>query len=259
MNIIKYFSIFCAFLFLTEIYAQEIGLHHVVKIDGRIVNQQSGTELQINGQVNMHTMLLFGTVADNAILRSPSQRRYRLATTGELLVSSDRSLREMKSRPMTDTDIRLTGEMPPETLKKYFGTDTFAIVGNKLNIEVGPENEQKYDLLFRFKENNKTKEVVSKDFTIKQNDFGKNVINDCIILLREGNKITEITQVSLWFIDEQSLHQEFTAWLTGMEEQTDTNYKKREELQQYCRDVYGVMDHDNMHYAIGRFLENGTR
>ena len=259
MNKTKSLSIICAFLFLTDIYAQEIGLHNVVKIDGRIVNQQSGNELKHNEQVNMHTMLLFGSVADNAILRSPTQRRYRLATTGELLVSSDRSLKEIKSRPMTDTDIRLTREIPPETLKKYFGTDTFAIIGNVMKIQVGTQNAQNYDLVFRFEENNKTKEVVSNDFIIRQNDFGQTHINDCLILLRQGDKTTEITKVAITFLDEQNLHNEFAAWLSGLEEQTNANYKRRIELQQYCRDVYGVMDHNNMHYTIGRFLENGTR
>ncbi|MCL2072881.1 MAG: hypothetical protein FWH18_03090 [Marinilabiliaceae bacterium] len=256
MNRIKIFCVISAFLFLQKIDAQEDGLHHVIRINGRIVNQQSGKELQSNEQVNMHTMLLFGKASDNAILRSPSQRKYELVSPGTLLVSSEKSLREMKSRPMTDTNIRLTGEMPPETLRKYFGADTFAIVGNRLDIEVGPQNQQKYDLLFRFKENKKNKEVVSNDFAIKQSDFGTPFINECTILLREGNNVTEVTKVSIVFVDEQNLRSEFTAWLTGMEEITDTNYKKREELQQYCRDVYGVMDHDNMHYAIGRYLED---
>jgi len=256
MNRICFFII-CVFTFLMGGYAQESGVYHVIGVNGRIVNQQSGKELQSDEQVYLQTMLLFGNASDKAILLSPSQRRYRLempVSSGQLLVSSDKSLHEIKSRPLLSTSTRGMAPVSPEMLKNYFGADTFAIAGNSLNLPVGSNDVQKYDLVFRFAENNAIKEVISGDFVIRQSDFGRTQINDCSILLREGENMTPVTQATLCFIDEQNLYQEFTAYLNALNIQTDKTSEVRRELRQYCRDVYGVMDNNRLNEVIARFL-----
>ena len=251
------FCIFCVFVFLTKGYAQESGVYHVIGVNGRIVNQQSGKELQSDQQVPLQTMLLFGNATDKAILLSPSQRRYRLelpVSSEQLLVSLDKSLHEIKSRPLLSTSTRGMAPITPEMLKNYFGADTFAIVGNSLNMPVGSNDVQKYDLVFRYSENNTIKEVISGDFVIRQSDMGRTQIDNCSILLREDEKITPVTQVTLCFIDEQKLYQEFTAYLNALNIQTDKTSEVRRELRQYCRDVYGVMDTNRLNDVIARFL-----
>ena len=143
----------------------------------------------------------------------------------------------------------------PELLGAYFGADTFAIIGNHLKIDVDSNVTENADLVFRFTENNTTREIVSNDFVIRQNDMGgRTQINDCMILLREGDKLTPVTKVTLLFVDEQNLHREFAAWLNGLEKPVDKRYEIRRELQEYCRDVYGVMDNTMLNNAINSFF-----
>ena len=256
MNRILFFA-FCVFAFQTEGHTQESGVYHVIGVNGRIVNQQSGKELQSDQQVFLQTMLLFENSSDRAILFSPSQRRYRLelpVSSEQLLVSSDKSLHEIKSRPLLSTGTRGFVPVSPEMLNKYFGADTFAVIGNSLNMGIRDSDIQKYDLVFRFEENKKLKDVISSDFVIRQSDIGQTQIDNCSILLREGENLTPVTQVVLCFIDEQSLYQEFTACLNALDIQTDKTSEVRKELRQYCRDVYGVTDNNRLNDVIASFL-----
>jgi hypothetical protein len=51
-----FLSTICIFLWM-GIYAQENGMYRVIGVTGRIVNQQSGKELQDNEQVLLQTTL----------------------------------------------------------------------------------------------------------------------------------------------------------------------------------------------------------
>ena len=251
------FNVICVFVFLMNGYAQESGMYRVIGVTGRIVNQQSGRELQANQQVNLQTTLLFGNASDKAIVLSPSQERYRLelpASSEQLVVPFDKSLREIKSRPLLSTGTRGLEPVSPEALKKYFGADTFAIVGNSLNMQVKKSDAQKYDLVFRFEVNDKIRELIFDDFVIRQSDMGLTQINECFILLREGEKVTPVTQIALCFVDEQNLKQEFTALMSALNIKKSSTAEARKELRQYCRDVYGVMDSSHLNDVINRFL-----
>ena len=253
------FNVICAVVFLMNGYAQESGMYRVIGVTGRIVNQQSGKELQTNEQVNLQTTLLFGNASDKAIVLSPSQERYRLelpASSEQLTVPFDKSLREIKSRPLLATGTRGLEPVSPASLKKYFGADTFAIVGNTLKIQVKNSEIQKYDLIFRFEENDQIREVTSSDFVIRQSDMGLTQIDECFILLREGEKVTPVTQVAFFFLNEKSLHQEFGAWLSAMNIKKSNSAEARRELRQYCRDVYGLMDNSNLNDVVNRFLSS---
>jgi hypothetical protein len=234
-------------------------MYHVIGVNGRIVNQQSGKELQTNEEVYLQTTLSFGNASDKAILLGPSQRRYRLelpVSSEQLVVSSDKSLHEIKSRPLLSTSTRGMAPVTPETCKNYFGTDTFAIIGNSLNMQVKKSDLQKYDLIFRFEENDKIRDVTFGDFVIRQNVIGSSQVNECFILLREDEKITPVTEIALWFVNEQNLFQEFTTWLNVKNIKKSSSADARKELRQYCRDVYGVMDNNNLNDVINRFLSS---
>jgi hypothetical protein len=231
----------------------------VIGVTGRIVNQQSGKVLQANEQVNLQTTLLFGNASDKAIVLSPSQERYRLelpASSEQLAVSFDKSLREIKSRPLLATGTRGLEPVSLEVLKKYFGADTFAIVGNSLNMQVKKSDIQKYDLIFRFEEKDEIRDVTFNDFVIRQSDLGSTQINECFILLREGEKVTPVTEVALIFVNEKDLHKEFATWLNAMNIKKSSSAEARKELRQYCRDVYGVMDNSNLNDVVNRFLSS---
>jgi len=252
------FNVICAFVFLMNGYAQD-GTYRVIGVTGNIVNQQSGKALQANEQVNSQTTLLFGNPSDKAIVLSSSQERYRLelpAESNQLAVSFDKSLREIKSRPLLATGTRGLEPISPEGLKKYFGTDTFAIIGSSLNMQAKKSDLQKFDLIFRFEENDKIRDVTFGDFVIRQNVIGLSQVNECFILLRENDKITPVTEVALLFLNEQNLFQEFAIWLNAKNIKKSSSSDARKELRQYCRDVYGVMDNSNLNDVINRFLSS---
>jgi hypothetical protein len=140
-------------------------------------------------------------------------------------------------------------------LKKYFGADTFAIIGNSLNMQVRSADAQKFDLVLRYNVDDAIKDVIAEDFVIRQSDLGLTQIEDCFILLREGKTMTPVTRVTLCFINEQNLHREFAAWLNAMKMQKSRTSEQRTELRQYCRDVYGVTDNNNLNDVISRFLK----
>ena len=263
MNRIICFSVICAFVFLSETYAQEDGFYQVIVVNGRIVDQQSGKVLQSKEQVYLQTMLLFCNASDYAVLRSPSKIPYRLVSQEQLLTSSEKSLREIENRPMTYKSLRTSkgDQIPitPELFENYFGADAFAIIGSSLKLDISGSDAQKYDLVFRFEENNKTKEVISEDFVIRQNDMGRAHIDDCLILLREGEKMTEVTRITLCFVDEQNLFQEFDAWMHGLDIDWDSYHKIREELYPYYINVYGYTDENELHEVVDRYIESRTR
>ena len=251
-------NVVCAFVFLINGYAQD-GTYRVIGVTGRIVNQQSGNPLQANEQVDGRSTLMFGNASDKAIVLSPSQERYRVelpAASDQLTVSFDKSLREIKSRPLLATGTRGIEPVSPEALKKYFGADTFAIVGNSLNMQAKKSDIQKYDLIFRFEEKDKIRDVTFSDFVIRQNVIGSSQIDECFILLREDEKITPITSVALFFLNEKNLYQEFATWLDVKNIKKSNSAEARKELRQYCRDVYGVMDNSNLNDVVNRFLSS---
>ena len=254
MNKIIIFSVISAFALLKGSYAQGDGLYHVIVVNGRIVDQGAGnTELRNNMPVRLQTNLLFDNPSHNAVLRSSFDKRYRLVAPGRL--------HEIRSRPSNTASLRSSSgralSITPELLENYFGADTFAIVGSSLKLNVDGSVAENMNLVFRFQENNTTQEVVSADFVINKNNFGEHSqINDCLIMLREGDTTTPITTVTLLFVEEQNLHQEFAAWLNGLGRPLEMDFEIHDELKQYCRDVYGVIDNEILNRVINNFLRN---
>ena len=250
-------NVVCAFVFLMNGYAQDN--YRVISVTGRIVNQQSGNPLQSNEQVDGQSTLLFGDPSAKGIVLSPSQERYRVEppASDQLTASFGSSLREIKSRPMLATGTRgLIKPVSLETLKEYFGADTFAIVGNSLNMQVSKNDAQKFDLVFRFEENDRIRDVTFGDFVIRQNVIDAMEIEECFILLRDGDRVMPVTNVALVFLNEKDLHQEFAILLSAKNIKKSSSAEARKELRQYCRDVYGVMDVRNMEDVINRFLSS---
>ncbi len=258
----NFLHLFFAFAFVAEVFAQEDGSYSIISVNGRIVDQNSGKAFHVGEKVSLQTTLQFGTFSDRAILISPSRERYRLElppASSELLVPSNQVIREIKSRPQLVTSTRgpaLTSKgVSVETLKSYFNTDSFTIIGNNLKIPVKKQDVEKFDLMLRYEDVNGIEEVLFPDFIIQYHQFNCQHIGECSILLRESKITQPVKQVKLYFISEKTLFEEFEALLASLEIPKRGTPGSRQELKQYCVDVYGTMDENQLNRTISRFFD----
>ena len=250
---------------LTGAIAQEIGTYNIISANGIIVDKTSGKTLQVGDQINLQTDLQFGSMNDRAVVLSPSKSKYFLElpkssfVNQQLSVTSDQALAPIKTRPALITGVRgnsvLTKGVSVQTLKEYFAIDTFTIIGDKLTLPVSKADTAKFDLLLRYENGNIVEEYLSTDFSIAQNDLKLqgNGITECYVLLKEGNQIIPVTQLSLFFVDKTQLFTEFNSLLKAL------NLKKKDNtvravLRQYCTDVYGMIDGGTLEATLIEYL-----
>ncbi|MDR2040021.1 MAG: caspase family protein [Bacteroidales bacterium] len=246
-------------------FSQEDGTYNIVSVHGRILDQESGKPLNVGEKVYLQTILQFGALSDRAILIAPSRGRYRLELTtpsSGLSVPSGKALREIKSRPQLLTStrgIRLSTEgVSVGTLQDYFKTDTFTIIGEMLKIPVNKKDEQKYDLMFRYESSNGVQDVIFSGFTVHYEQINRLQIDECFVLLREGEVSMPVKQVKLYFLSEKVLFAEFAALLSALDMSGKDTPEGRRELKQYCLDVYGTIDEQQLNRSISRFFDGAV-
>jgi hypothetical protein len=252
----------------TSIHAQEKGAYNILSVDGHIIDQKTNKELQIGEKINLQTMLEFENLQDKAILLSPSKVKYRLEVpkthTSNQVVSSQRALQQVKSRPMLVTGVRgveaqmISDGVSTQSLGEYFGQDTFTIIGNQLKLPVSSGDMEKYKLVIRY-ENDGVKEVVLEDFLISRDDLDLNTaqprISECFLLLNDDHTMSPVTQVSLFFVDENRLFEEFSALLQALRVPKKDTPKSRKILKQYCLDIYGTIDQKNLNQSLRNYFD----
>jgi len=249
-------------------FAQNPETFDIISTTGKIIDKRSGKALQIGDKVSFQTELEFGSLHDRAILLNSTKQKYHLElplssfVNSQLTVTSNQALKPVKGRPALLTGIRgntvmVNDGLCPQTLKEYFHIDTFTIVGTNFKLPVKTQDTKKYDLVLRYKNGNNYEEFTSTDFRISKNDLkiqGER-ITECHILLREGDITIPITTLTLFFVDEKQLFQEFEAILNAIGQKKVVNNEIREFLSDYCSDVYGMIDVRVLFTAINDFLE----
>jgi hypothetical protein len=252
-------SLFCAM-------AQEVGIYSILSVNGKIIDQKTNKELIVGQQLNLQTMLQFA-IASDAVVLSPSKAKYRVELPDKYVmssvseISSQDALRLVKARPLLFTGTRgneslMNEGVSPGSLKSYFGADTFTVIGNSLKLPIPKKDLRDNTLMIRY-ERNGVKEVRLRQFTVDKEQLqpdGGFRIDECFILLDNGQKAQPVTQVCLLFIDEKRLLQEFTALFKALELKKADTRENRKILVQYCTDIYGNTDRNNLNGVVEHFF-----
>lgn len=255
---------FCLMLPVAIINAQETGTYSIISLTGKIIDQKSGKELTVGNEINLQTDLQFGSLYDKAVLLSPTKVKYFLELpkssfiTEQMVVASSQALIQVKSRPQLVTrgkgSVGLsTKGVTVQTLKEYFGTDTFTIIGSSLTMPVPLQDARKYDLILCYENG---KEDISPDFIITQKADARQQGNTVKLLLKNGNDTVKITRISLFFIDETRLIGEFDALLQALGKKKENISPVHSILREYCADVYGTIDEGVLEKTIRRYLKS---
>jgi hypothetical protein len=257
---------FCAF----STFAQEKGIYSVLSVSGKITDRKTNKELTIGDKVNLQTELQFGAFYDKAVLISPSRVKYWLeipeSLTGQqLVVASQKALQSVRSKSIQmqgtrgGAAVKMASEgVSLQTLKDYFGADTFSIIGNTLKLPVKKEDLSQYKLVLRY-ENKGVKDILTENFTLNKAalNLGNEQweIKECFVLLDNGKTLQPVTQIHLFFVDENRLLQEFAAYLSALRVKKSNTPKTQQILRQYCLDIYGNIDQTSLNQVIKRFFE----
>lgn len=257
------------------VLAQETGVYSIVSISGgNIVDKKTGKELNVGDRVNLQTNLEFGSLYAKAVLINPSKtQKYWLSVPesqfaeNKLTVSSDLALHKVTPRPIKITGTRgeavdFVGGISRESMKNYFGKDTFTVIGNSLAMPVPTRDAKKYGIVFRFEQGNCVKDVSSDNFTISKqllidSQNKTDEISECFILLNDlsDNALVNVTTVRLCFVDEARLYKEFDALLKAFDMKPKSfSPAADKKVKEYCLEVYGNIDQKSLKSTVSKYF-----
>ena len=260
----------CAVLLVAGVRAQDIVTYNIISTTGKIVDKKTGKTLHTGDKIILQTELQFNSLYDRAVLLSPSQTKHFLElpktsfVNSQLTVTSDQALTPVKSRPKLVTGIRGSASLrlngiSPQTVKEYFGSDSFTIIGSELVLPAAKQDATKFDLLLRYENGGRVEEYVSTDLTINKKDLKMQGagISECFVILRENGHSTPVTQMSLFFVEKKQLFGEFDALLTALNinRKKDDKNTTSDVLRQYCEDIYGTIDYATLEKTITEYLK----
>jgi len=241
--------------------------YDVISTTGKIIDKSTGNELQVGSQVTLQTELQFGSLYDRAVLMCPSKTKHFLElpkssfVNQQLSVTSEQALSPVKNRPKLVTGIRgsaalITQGVSAQTLREYFGTDTFTVIGAELALPVTRQDAKRYGLQFRYENGRKIEEYTPTNFTIAKKSLKMqgNHIAECYVLLKDGEHTIAVTQIALFFVDKMQLFREFDSLLKAMNQKKTEKDLAGDILRQYCVDVYGNIDRTTLERAVNEYL-----
>ena len=261
--------LFAAFLSM-GVGAQDMVTYNIISTTGKIVDKKTGKTLNVGDKIFLQTELQFNSLYDRAVVLSPSQTKHFLElpktsfVNSQLTVTSDQALTPVKSRPKLVTGIRGSASLrnsgvSPQTLKDYFGNDTFTIIGSELALPVAHQDAIKFELLLRYENGGRVEEYVTTNMTISKKGLKLQGagIAECYVILKEKGQSTPVTQTSLFFIEKKQLFGEFDSLLNALNinKKKDDKNKTSDVLRQYCDDVYGTIDDVILEKTITEYMK----
>ena len=252
-------------LMMTGAVAQET--YDVISTTGKITDKRTGSVLKEGSQITLQTELQFSSLYDRAVLLCPSKTKHFLElpkssfVNQQMTVTSDQALSPVKNRPKLVTGIRgsaalVTQGVSVQTLKEYFGTDTFTVIGTELALPVTKQDVKRYGLMFRYESGARVEDCTLSNFTITKKGLKMkgNHIAECYVLLKDNEHTYTATQIALFFVDKTQLYREFDSLLKALHQKKTEKDSAGDILRQYCTDVYGNIDRTSLEKAINEYL-----
>jgi len=235
---------------------------YVIHVKGSVTNKTSGAILKIGDKINSEDQLKFAT-QDALVVIMSAKGKYTLSpsvkanNSNEFIAYVNNAMLPLKSNGHLST--RGNGSEIIHDLKGYFGTSTFNIIGDQLELKIDtikyPITESKY-MIYRYV-NNGT--VVSKKiekrgdqliinkkalYTYKGNYIDPSKIQNVDIYYYDSkaNKSSRLVGFNPQFIDEEQLKSELWVQKKILGEQNLSSDQVTKELVSYVFDVYGKTD-----------------
>jgi len=243
--------------FITGAIAQNTEVYDIISTTGSIIDKRSGKPLQVGDKVSFQTELEFSSLHDRAVLLNSEKSKYFLElpkssfANSQLTVVSNQALMPVKGRPSLQTGTRgpcffNTVRVSQENFRKYLQVDTFTIIGSYFDFCVIDQDAERYDLKFTYMYDDDVIDYVVSDFIIHKNELkiqGAS-IPECDIYLIDGDTEIKVTDysIAIFFVEKEQLFAEFDSLLKALNHKKVDNSATRRILQQYCTDVYGMID-----------------
>ena len=260
-------SVMCLSLSASLVTSQVTDVYDIISATGTIIDKRSGKELKVGDKISFQTDLEFGSLHDKAVLLNSEKSKYLLElpkssfVSSQLTIASNQALTPAQNRAVSITGTRgnstaFSKGLSKETLNEYFVLDVFTVIGSEFALPVSKQDAEKYSLLLRYEVGFNIEEYVSTDFKISKDKLKLqgNGLKECVVYLKEGDKEIPVTTLSLIFTEKEQLFKEFASLLTALNKATESNSKKRDALNQYCLDIYGMIDRNTLETTINDFL-----
>jgi hypothetical protein len=255
------------FLILLGFSAQSQDTYNVTRVNGKVTNLKTGKPikpgdaLQSTDQVKFENFEAYVISIDQKmgryVLKLPTpqvQTNQKPELTAKVkdiaLVTKRRSLMSARFNPE---------EKEVADLKNYFGADKFTIIGNNVEVALNaakyPLSENKF-IVFNYKVNNNpiNKKIafdqqtlkIEKEgiLTTKSGPVSGNEVPELSVHLydKTTRSSEEITKLTLVFVDQDALRNEFITILPILKRQKMSDEDIKKYLIEYYYDFYGATD-----------------
>lgn len=252
----------------------------VTRINGKVINYKTGTQLKAGDVLQPSDKVTFDTFDSYIISISQSMGRFMMKMheppTPDALQQLTVTVKDV-AVPTKRRSLMAERYKPEEKevsdLKAYFGSDKFSVIGSKVTIPVSSGtyqiDENKF-IVFYYRVNNNP---VSKKIGYEQNalmvekdkllstssgDIKSSEIPSVAVYLYEKNTRSseEITKFDLVFVEQEVLTNEFYTILPILRRQNMSNDNIKKYLIEYYFDFYGATDSRTIKLFVDQLVDN---
>jgi hypothetical protein len=238
--------------------------YHIIKIKGKILNVTTGESLSPGDKINASDQLEFMDQYSQAIVMGDKTGKFTITMPegdifgeSKLLAMAETAASPIEGRSQLIT--RAGGEQTVDDLNNLFGNESFYIIGERLDINMDPDNyslskENYITLEFSLNEEHISKKLKSNNQTLYINKMaliGENepdTISNVSVYQYDmsSRTINKITEMNMVFVDEDVLINEMNMIKKLLIEQEKSRKDIINYLAKYFVDIYGKTDHGQL-------------
>ena len=247
--------------------------YHIVKVDGEIINVETGKPLAAGDEIKPSDQLRFNSPYATAVALSNLRGKFTISMPENSDLFGDNQLLAMAGNAVSPIGSRMQlstrgiAGMAVKDLKNFLGDEDFYVIGNKLSVNldksVYPLDENNFFVfVYQLNGEKKSKKIgyTGQELTIEKDKLIDDIDNDSTIIRevqvfrynKEKNTSTPVTTVSMSFIEEDQLQREFSEVIDFLKTQELQRPEIMNYMQEYFRDIYGKTDNDKLFLFINQ-------